>query len=237
MLIELRPLLLFFACSVANGCTAADDDQGTASGADGEATMTPESTDGSTAGGASAHATGTGDTGGEASTSSTDGSSDSTSATAEDDTGRSATEGHDDDENQLAWVLDGVEIARASGAEADSTYLFLPTFGRNVQATWASPPAPGTYDCTDIIAGTIQIALITTDNGWANVDDLPAQWGDLNINTCNAAGTIPDTVEMTLTLTTTQGRYVGSYWAEIVGAGPRAGETLVLEGTFDVAYP
>jgi hypothetical protein len=234
MLVAFRPLVLLLACSVACGCSSADDDQGTASDADGEATVTPDSTDGSTAGDGSAHATGTDDTGAEPSTTSTDGGSDTT---AEDDTSRSTTESEDDDENQLAWVLDGVEIARASGAEADSTYLFLPYFGRNVQATWTSPPAPGTYDCADIIAGTMQIALITSDNGWANLDDLPAQWDNLNINTCNAAGTIPDTVEMTLTLTTTQGRYTGSYWAQIVGAGPRAGETLVLDGTFDVAYP
>jgi len=137
------------------------------------------------------------------------------------------------DPNELVWRLDGAEVARSSGAEAGSDYLFLPHWGRNVQAYFTSPPAPGTYRCADMGASGVRVSLITMDNSWAGLDDVPARWQTLNIPGCDFS---PDTYTVTLTLTETAGRYRGTLHIEVAGAAERAGETLTLDGTFDVAY-
>ena len=136
------------------------------------------------------------------------------------------------DPNELVWRIDGAEVARSTGAEAGADYLFLPHWGRNVQAYFTSPPAPGTYGCADMETSGVRVSLITMDNMWAGLEGVPARWKTLNIPNC-AFG--PDTYDVTLSLTETSGRYVGTVHIEVVGAGERAGETLTIDGTFDVA--
>ena len=139
------------------------------------------------------------------------------------------------DPNELVWRLDGTEVARSSGAEAASTYLFLPHWGRNVQAYWTSTPAPGVYECADMqpAGGDIRVGLITSDNMWANLGGVPERWKTLNITDCNYG---PDTYRIRLELTNTSGRYTGNLHIEVIGAGPRAGEVLELDGVFDIPY-
>ncbi|MFH1437432.1 MAG: hypothetical protein ABIJ56_17130, partial [Pseudomonadota bacterium] len=67
-----------------------------------------------------------------------------------------ADDGSGGEEGLLVWSLNGVEVARATGAEAgystgDDVYLFLPYWGRNVQAYFSSYSTlpTGTYSCTD----------------------------------------------------------------------------------------
>ncbi len=144
-----------------------------------------------------------------------------------------ATDAGADDPNVLIWRLDGVEVARSTGAEAGADYLFLPHWGRNVQAYWTSPPAPGTHGCADMTATGLRVGLLTVDNSWANLDALPERWKNLNITSCAFT---PDTYTVTLTLDATSGRYRGTLHIEVVGAAERAGETLTVDGTFDIAY-
>ncbi|MFW5920229.1 MAG: hypothetical protein ACOCUS_00210 [Polyangiales bacterium] len=137
-----------------------------------------------------------------------------------------------DDPNELVWRLDGEEVARSTGAEAAADYLFLPHYGRNVQAYWSSPPAPGVYTCAEMGSG-VRVGLLTMDNTWANLDDLPERWKTLNIPNCDYG---PDSYTVTLDLATTADRYTGTLQIEVVGAEERAGEVLTVDGTFDIAY-
>jgi hypothetical protein len=142
----------------------------------------------------------------------------------------------------LVWILDGVEVARSFGAEVaggTSAYIFLPYWGRNVQATLGDYGSlvPGIYYCDDYATGPVNVSLITSDNSWAGLEDLPEEWKTLIVTYCDAVGTSPDAIDMWLRLDAVGARLAGQYQATIVGAGPRAGHTLVIEGTFDVAVP
>jgi len=148
----------------------------------------------------------------------------------------------EDPDAVLVWTLDGVEVARSFGAEVaggTSAYLFLPYWGRNVQAILGDYGSlvPGIYDCDDYTTGPVNVSLITSDNSWAGLEDLPEEWKTLIIAYCDAAGTYPDAIDMWLRLDTVGARLVGQYQATIIGGGPRAGHTLVIDGTFDVAVP
>ena len=133
----------------------------------------------------------------------------------------------------LIWRLDGAEVARSYGAEAGPDYLFLPHWGRNVQGYWTSTPAPGTYGCADMTPTGLRVGLLTVDNSWANLAGLPDRWKNLNITSCAFT---PDTYTVTLTLDATSGRYTGTVHIEVIGAAERAGETLTVDGTFDIAW-
>lgn len=225
-------------------CADPGRNDGVGESATSETTSASESTDGTGTGDLTSESTtGDGDTGGPgpgtlatADPTGDGGTSAAATSTTTGTPGSTGGTGADADPNELAWYLDGVEVARADGAEGDPTYLFLPHYGRNVQAYWPAA-RPGTYGCDEIIADpNLDLSLITSDNGWSNLENLPARWKTLVIADCNVSGTYPDTVDMALTLTRTQGRYTGTYWAQIIGAGERAGEVLDIEGTFDIAY-
>jgi len=150
-----------------------------------------------------------------------------------------ADEGVVDETGLLVWYLDGVEVARSHGAEAGSTYLFLPTWGRNVQVYFPDSLSlgTGTYGCDDYMSGPVTVGLITVDNTWAGLENLPERWKNLNITYCNSTGTYPDSVDMHVTFDETGPHLRGSYGAAVTGAGERAGETLTIEGTFSIDVP
>jgi len=150
-----------------------------------------------------------------------------------------ADEGGVDETGLLVWYLDGAEAARSHGAEASTTYLFLPTWGRNVQVYFPdSLTLPtGTYGCDDYMAGPVNATLTTTDNTWAGLENLPDRWKVLTIAYCDASGTYPDTVDMWVRFDETGAHLRGGFGCTIVGGGERTGETLTLEGTFDVDVP
>jgi hypothetical protein len=142
------------------------------------------------------------------------------------------------DEALLVWYLNGAEVARAEGAEASTTYLFLPYWGRNVQVyfTGYESIAPGTYGC-NFMTGPVNVSLITSDNSYSHLENLPDRWKSLNIAYCDAAGTYPDAIDMWIRLDEIGSRLRGAYGCTIAGGGERAGETLTIDGTFDVAVP
>ena len=148
-------------------------------------------------------------------------------------------EGVADEAGLLVWSLDGVEVARSHGAEAGSTYLFLPTWGRNVQVYFTDNLSleAGTYGCADYMSGPVNVSLITVDNTWAGLENLPERWKNLNIAYCNSTGTSPDSVDMHVTFDETGSHLRGSYGCTVTGAAERAGETLTLEGTFSIDVP
>lgn len=139
----------------------------------------------------------------------------------------------------LIWTLNGSEVARAYDAEVSTDYLFLPYWGRNVQAYFTGYPSipTGTYGCGDFSSGPVNVSLITSDNSWSNLDNLPDRWKNLNIVYCDQAGTYPDSIDMWLRLDEVGARLRGVFQATIVGAAERQGETLVIDGVFDVDVP
>jgi predicted small lipoprotein YifL len=150
-----------------------------------------------------------------------------------------ADEGGVDETGLLVWYLDGAEVARSHGAEASATYLFLPTWGRNVQIYFpdsATLPT-GTYGCDDYMAGPVNATLTTTDNTWAGLENLPDRWKTLTIAYCDTSGTYPDTVDMWVRFDETGSHLGGGFGCTIVGGGERAGETLTIEGTFNIDVP
>jgi hypothetical protein len=148
-------------------------------------------------------------------------------------------EGIVDETGLLVWYLDGVETARSHGAEAGSTYLFLPYWGRNVQVYFTDNLTlpTGTYGCADFMSGPVSVSLITVDNTWAGLESLPERWKNLNIAYCNSTGTYPDSVDMQVRFDETGPHLRGAYGCTITGAAERAGETLTIEGTFSIDVP
>jgi len=148
-------------------------------------------------------------------------------------------EGVVDETGLLVWYLNGAEVARAHGAEAGSTYLFLPYWGRNVQVYFPDNLTleAGTYGCDDYMSGPVNVSLITVDNTWAGLENLPDRWKNLNIAYCNSTGTYPDSVDMWVRFDETGPHLRGSYGCTVTGAAERAGETLTIEGTFSIDVP
>jgi hypothetical protein len=112
--------------------------------------------------------------------------------------------------------------------------LFFPYWGRNVQGYLPPNPATGTLaSCPS--GGAATLSLITSDNSWADLGALPARWKNLSFVSCGAqsSGDVVTAKDLTIT-SVSPARVAGTYEIVVQGAGPRAGSTLRVRGSFDV---
>lgn len=145
------------------------------------------------------------------------------------------------------WRLDGELVARTLDAEAmffeaqDTAYIAMPHFGRNVTVSVTDVTTTPTLhaSCDDMSSGQRPLSVITSDNGWSHLDELPMRWKGVILNASHCAdGTIDgDQLVQWETNLTVLTRYnvEGTVVVEIRGGGIRAGETLLIESTFDLS--
>lgn len=142
----------------------------------------------------------------------------------------------------ITWEIDGGTIGTDYSFEAtytvsqDRVVLFLPHFGRNVQIQVAQATTRGTFtaSCPSWPTQGPNLGVITSDNTFGpTVAQLPAVWKNLNFGDCY--GPPGDTLQtLSLSGTVSPSRFYGTVDVVVVGAGPRAGTTLRIHGTFDV---
>jgi hypothetical protein len=142
------------------------------------------------------------------------------------------------------WTLDGDVVNTSTSVEAlytasqDHMFVGIPLNGRNIQLSLAdvSNRSSISYSCADEPITFGPLSLITSDNGWADLDALPARWKGLILNGSHCINPGDDELAMwSLEITTLDpGRVAGSVTIELAGGGPRSGETLHIASEFDV---
>lgn len=142
------------------------------------------------------------------------------------------------------WSLDGTIVNTTTSGEAiytaayDTMFVGLPHYGRNIQINIADASTANrlSYSCADEPITIGPLSLITSDNGWAELDALPDRWKSLILNGSHCLNPAEDTLSVwELEVTSVDpGHVVGTATIEITGGGPRAGETLRIESAFDL---
>jgi hypothetical protein len=139
----------------------------------------------------------------------------------------------------IVWEVDGVVVSKMASYEAfytastGTTSLFFNHYGRNVQISFTGAPTGPVTQCPE--GGSASLGLITSDNGWAKLEALPARWKGLTFTACGEQGSGDVVTARDLTLTNASpARVAGHYEILVQGAGPRAGSTLRVHGVFDV---
>jgi hypothetical protein len=139
----------------------------------------------------------------------------------------------------IVWEVDGVVVTKMATYEAfytastSTTALFFNHYGRNIQISFTGAPTGPVTQCPE--GGGASLGLITSDNGWAKLEALPARWKGLIFTACGeqSSGDVVTARDLTLT-SASPARVAGHYEILVQGAGPRAGSTLRVRGVFDV---
>lgn len=139
----------------------------------------------------------------------------------------------------IVWEVDGTRVAALASYEAiyaqnSGTYqLMFPGAGRSVQIYVPANPSPGPL--TSCPSNAVPVSLITSDNGWAGLDALPARWKNLIFTACGASSTGDVVTARDVTLTqASPARVAGTFEILVQGKGTREGSTLRVHGAFDV---
>jgi hypothetical protein len=134
------------------------------------------------------------------------------------------------DRGEVHWRLNGSEVASGQLENHTGTNMFFA--GSHVSA-YVVTLATGTFACDVLPQSGTRFTMNTVESAGVNFSDLPARWRGLSFTECNAY-MIPDVTTTTLRVTRWDDRAVGTFDMTITGAGDRAGDTMVLSGSFDV---
>ena len=145
----------------------------------------------------------------------------------------------------LVWKVNGQ--TKATHTSHESSYwkdrdlgdVLLPKSGRNVMLSVLDVSQGGGFfwSCDDQNPRGY-MSVLTSDNGWSKLDALPAPWKNVTFASgrdCMPIGGLKDefkTFRFSVSESST-GVLKGDLEIEIVGAGPRRGSTLTIEGKFD----